>query len=255
LGRDLACKDQPSYTSHLWHGRAFYTYTRNPESAQRDRLMIDTNRSNAKLEALRLLQTAFRGAPPLGYFYGCSERADAILAESKTLVVRDKQEQVGNSMCHVIDAATKNGQFTLWLDPRHGYNIAQAQMVKRPGDSFMESSQPMPPGREIRQMVKGVRFEKIAGTWVPMEADIEFAYKDSKDPTDPKKNYSSRIHHKKTMVQLSPAFSTLRAFVPDDVRDGTRAAFAGGERRPILQLYRWQGGQLKPEPVSTTDQK
>ena len=32
-GDDQTRKDQPSYTSHLWDGRAFYTYTRNPESA------------------------------------------------------------------------------------------------------------------------------------------------------------------------------------------------------------------------------
>jgi hypothetical protein len=39
-----------------------------------------------------------------------------------------------------------------------------------------------------------------------MEADLELTYKDAKDPTNPKKNHSSKIHHKKSKVRNGPAF-------------------------------------------------
>jgi len=59
----------------------------------------------------------FGAGSVLGFLYGDVERFDSILKQADSTSVRDELERVGSGDCYVIDAKTKHGTYTIWLDP------------------------------------------------------------------------------------------------------------------------------------------
>ena len=62
-------------------------------------------------------------------FIGSHERLDAVLRESEQILVRPATETINGSDCYVIDAQTKYGKYSLWLDPEHGYHPIKINMI------------------------------------------------------------------------------------------------------------------------------
>ncbi len=58
-------------------------------------------------------------------FLGSEKRLDAVLRAASRISLRPTTEPINGFACHVIDAHTKYGQYTVWLDPTHGYNAAK----------------------------------------------------------------------------------------------------------------------------------
>ena len=58
-------------------------------------------------------------------YLGCDKRLDVVLREAKQISMRSTAEMVNGIACHVIDADTQYGRYTVWLDPAHGYNAAK----------------------------------------------------------------------------------------------------------------------------------
>ena len=252
-----------SYTSYLWDGKAYYVYCigrRLSDNPKQDRLTIDQRPVHANPKVFEMLRITL-GAELFGCFAACSERLDDILLKARRLSVRAQTERIGGSDCYVLEAETVQGRFVLWLDPQHGWHLAQATMIKKAGD-YAGGAQAIRGSFEIREAVKNVRFESIAGVWVPMEADIEIIHKDPSNPEDFRLNTTSKIHHKKTAVQLDPSFKALRAFMPDDVRDGTRVTVRDGTPatpitgkiigESVRQHFYWQRGKIVPELAPPT---
>lgn len=225
-------KDSPHYQSTLWDGKVWSKYGRNPKNKSYGRLYIDkTNEYDGK----RMIRTATPDHALMGYFYGDNERIDYVLRKTIKISLRKERERIGNSDCFVISAVVRGGEYTIWLDPNHGYNIAKAIVRK--------NEEATPYGMKHWKVLnalhsyENVRFEKIDGIWVPMEADIvynqewpnnEFAY--------------HKIHHKRTEVKLNPDHDALGSFVRDDVPNGAQVYIIGIDNI----TYRWQDGELIP---------
>ena len=221
--------------SYLWDRKRYYEYHKTPT-------LDDSNVfASSKVQYINEAITIgyFGAGSILGFLYGDVERFDSILRQTDSISVRDELERVGSVDCYVIDAETKHGTYTIWLDPQHGYGIAKSDVHEgpedlrfgRPRSSYIVSTD------EQSFFVENVRFENIEGIWIPMEADFRI---DSKWPNSSKWPISAEtieIHYKVTELLLNPDHDALGSFVPD-IENGTsvRIQEAPGVR------YTWQEG-------------
>jgi len=227
---EVKSKDEASSClSNLWDGKSFLSYLRDEQMIS-DLGEVIINRSPKNSPRRR------RDAA-MGYFYGDDIRlygdcirVDFILRKADTISVRDKTEHISGSECYVIDAETKRGKYTLWIDPKHGYNLAKAEIRRQEGDLFR--------GQPIRKatsssFLENVRFEKVDGVWVPMEWD-------NKLTANWPDNYLRSVHNKRTAITLNPDHEALGSFVPDDIKNGAKVYIA-----PLMSIhYTWQDGKV-----------
>jgi hypothetical protein len=136
-------------------------------------------------------------------------------------------ERINGILCYVLEGVYEKDKYTIWLDPQHGYNIAKA-VVQRPRTN-------VPGLQSFRAEFKNVRFKKIDGKWLPVEANLEdrFDYNNGHYCTD-------SYHVKVTEMVFDPDHDSLRSFVPDDIKDGTKVPFyIGSPNRPYYPQYIW----------------
>jgi hypothetical protein len=122
-------------------------------------------------------------------------------------------ELVGQSQCYVIDAISKRGKYTLWIDPEHGHNIAKAEVFRDPREcvaTIGERAKGMT--RSMYCSIRNVRFKKIEDIWVPVEADTQRRSENTAGSV-----LLQEIHLKRTEVILNPDHEALRSFYPDDI--------------------------------------
>ena len=174
-----------------------------------------------------MIATEYKGAPLMGICAGDYERIDSILSKADSLSSREKTESIAGCECYVIDAATKRGGYTVWIDPNHGYNIAKVQVQRKTGDLIGDGQYQK---TDMSFSLENVRFEEINDVWVPMQADMQQIENDGAKTT--------KWHHKRTQIILNPDFQALKAFVPDDIPDGTKVLFPG----EYGTEYKWQNG-------------
>ncbi|MHC4560361.1 MAG: hypothetical protein ACYTFW_14335 [Planctomycetota bacterium] len=237
---------QPSYFFSNWDGNDFYTHA----SIAND----PAKRGVAQIGGLRKDQeeTQFcrhTESYLLGYY--SNERLDTILRRAKRISVSHEMEIVGGSDCYVIKAETGNGTISLWLDPEHGYHAAKVETRSITGD--------LKRAKTVRTTRFGnVRFQKIDGIWVPMEADTfkRVMY----DANGKKGSTREENHYKRTEFVLNPDHGALGSFdnpleSDPELLEGTPVHIHGD---PIG--YIWQDGQLvpdkdKPAPRKKTNPK
>ncbi len=157
-----------------------------PESTPRYNLRIEANEKlyahatlvnhprvngRAQWQPMPMYASPFPHSPFSGLFavLGATERLDVVLRGASRISVRPATETVGGSRCYVIDARAPAGQYTVWLDPKHGYQPAKAIRKAVGGDR--EGDDVLPAGSSITISMDHVRFEQVDGVWVPMEAD------------------------------------------------------------------------------------
>jgi len=255
---DLGTKDEPTpieksaYKNFIWDGESFFQHKRDSKVVNTDWGFI--SKSNHRIG--NLTSVAYRGAPLMGVFFGDDKRIDSILQEAETISLRNEMDDVGGSACYVIDAMTQYGEYTVWIDPQHGYNISRAEVQKKGGDLAwgdkpLNGHEKMPPASQylgprlpmekkaLSFSLKDVRFEKINGIWIPMEANYEYikTYRDNRA-------IKVERHHKRTEIDLQPDFEAVRAFVPD-MPDGAMVII---EEVPGIE-YEWRQGK----PVAKID--
>ncbi|MHC4648195.1 MAG: hypothetical protein ACYTBJ_22265 [Planctomycetota bacterium] len=123
--------------------------------------------------------------------------------------MRDEPEFVGDSLCYVIEAGTKHGEYAIWIDPDRGHHIVRGQVRKKTGDLLC--GRPLEGDKERFSFVmKNVHFTRIDGLWVPMAAD----YSCSRTYADGKA-WTAQTRYKRTHIDLSPDFHAPDAFTPD----------------------------------------
>ncbi len=173
----------------------------------------------------------------LPYLWNDPNRVDVSMREAgPALRLREKMESAGwvPSPCYVLEARTPRGRYTLWLDPAHGYQMARAELRQSPGDLVGTNRLK----GNVVSLVRRVRFEKVSGTWVPMEAE-KFSQHDAAAGGG-----TSEWHYKLTQFILNPAHDRLGSFVPDDVREGAGVTYEGApEDRGLLKGV-WRKGQI-----------
>ena len=157
-------------------------------------------------------------------------------------------EKVNGFDCYVLEAVTSHGEYKIWIDPEHGYNIAKAETHKANNDILStgvtkHEYADMPPGRSYKGKRPGSRdavhfymdnvsFRKVNGVWLPMEADHRIIV----DYDDRKATYKK--HHKRTYVNLTPDFEAIKAFIPK-IPEGSIVIL---DWSPGIQ-YMWQNGK------------
>ena len=233
-------KDEPRYGSFLWDGEMFIQYRPSVTSMKYTRAYIRKDDTQKKT----MVAAGYRGAPFLGIFEGDYDPIDFVFLghDTTSLSVRDQMESVNGYGCYVIDADTKRGKYSVWLDPTHGYNISKAEVVRRKGDLVYGHKEPMPHG-EIRFSLPKVSFKKIDEVWIPMEATYEISWL-----SDEEGKMVTKVHNTRTEVVLNPDHEALGSFKPDDIKNGTHVFLVGapGAR------YSWQDGKLIPDVDKAT---
>lgn len=219
---DFLPEDKANYNSLLWDGKTKFQYNKLPESTSSPHGIAFITKSRNDLGIRTIYSRTYPGKTLMGYFWGSDERIDTILRKANKISVRNKTEKVGGSDCFVIDAVTRSGEYAVWIDPVHGYNIAKAEVWRKKGDLIYGDTM----GKEDKVLIslKNVRFEKIDGLWVPMEADRNFI----RHMIGGNWTKHNR-HHKRTEFILNPDHDALGSFVPDDIENGARVHITGVE--------------------------
>jgi len=235
IWNDLVAEDAPApiadaqHFVEIWNGKFYIECYDVPTKIPEEyitRVRVSTDEKHRKSTYL-----TYTGVPFLGIRYGDYERIDSVFRQADSVSVRDKPEQVGSVACYVIDAKTKSRDYTVWIDPEHGYNIAKADIKVKAGDLFC--------GRQFKDSeseslsIINIRFEKIDGAWIPMEADL---YSTSNRIDRP--SVRSTLHHKITQIILYPNHDALGSFVPD-IENGTSVRI----QEPPGIRYTWHDGK------------
>ena len=237
----------------IWDGDRWYECTE-AEKVEHNRVFIST-REKWKDEYLAI---GYSGGKLEGFFPGDLKTVSSIFHEADQVLLYDEKENINGISCYVLETITAYGKHKIWLDPEHGYNICQAEVVKTKDDMFggkpvstpypnwsklrikrPKGEPPLPtsPRVEIAFTIRNVKFQENNGIWVPMSADWEI-----KTTHENGRVMTQKFNHKRIEIDLSPDFEAAQAFVAN-IRNGTRVYIeeAPGSR------YIWQAD--KPIPL------
>ena len=168
-------KENAFYHSELWDGNNFYGYGRTSRNYKPNNYPGTLSIGYGDKPDDKVIKQHLIGPHTTGYIGTPYERIDSRLSKTKNIKnisVRKTPERIGGSDCYVIDTQTSFGKFTLWLDPGHGYNIAQAEIHSSGGDFGVSEQQILLQGDSSSVYIKNTRFEKNNNTWVPVEWDL-----------------------------------------------------------------------------------
>ena len=184
-------------------------------------------------------------------FLGSDERLDAVLRGAKRASVRPTTETVNGIACHVIDAYTEYGRYTVWLDPTHGFHAAKITREAVGGQK--EQDDVIPRGDRSTGSVIITRFKQVEGVWVPVEAEDEISY------TSGAFFRSQRDQFKRNIITLNPDHDKLGSFDnplehptnDPELRNGTRVRITGPGSMKVKGS--WQNGKIIDESGQVVD--
>ena len=181
----------------------------------------------------------------LGYV-DTEERLDEVLRKASYISVRDTGEIVRGSACSVIDAHTKYGQFSIWLDPEHGFHPARITHEAEQGEPLHDHI--IPVGSIATGYSDVLQFKQVDGIWVPVEVNAGF----HRTMGSPAYYMDEDVHYKRTQIILNPDHDKLGSFADPifedpsndpELKNGTRVRIHIDDLRTE---YTWHDGQLIP---------
>lgn len=254
------CDDQRLYWRKYCWGNLNPQLTNVPKNAADCHLIIANGRTGVSYQhsgseaarftdvlTTKVVPSRFEGISYLMGYIEADERSDTILRGAERMSVRPASEKVEGCDCWVLEAHTKCGQYTLWLDPQHGYQAARVAYKAGPGE--LDYGHRLGPGDRATAYVEHVRFEQIDSVWVPMEADVGFdrVVAGGRNPTFNRE----KIHYKRTNLVLNPDHDKLGSFADpifenpkNDPKlvEGTTVRLGRDSTR-----YTWRNGRAVPE--------
>lgn len=177
--------------------------------------------------------SAWPGSPLFGICYHKAERIDIVLRQCETLSVRDKMETISSEACYVIDAKSPTSTYTIWMNPKRGYNISQAIIKLSPGAQGAFDILSVNEDRSLT--VSDMRFQQIGEVHVPMVYNAYFEYR--RDGVVYRKGTE---HGKVTDITFDPDHEKFASFIPK-MRNGTIIT-----DKDFDLTFRWYGGRLVP---------
>jgi hypothetical protein len=226
-------KDQPDYLSLLWDGPKYTKYHKaSPQEA--GEVMIDDFSSappRAEYIEVGALRYAQQASCLMGRCMNAFERIDRILREASNVTLRGGSEFVNGVACYVIDAKTKYGDYTVWIDPEHGFGFAkwEIRMSRAAGHLWRDQIMQF---ETFSETVEISHFERIEGVWIGMQAVQNRVYVSKDD------RFEETSHIKVTKFVPNPDHEVLKSFVPDDIPDGTLTIIV-----PVTHIrYLWHAG-------------
>ncbi|MFX0199968.1 MAG: hypothetical protein ACFFCW_27925 [Candidatus Hodarchaeota archaeon] len=219
-------KSQGPYKSELWNGKSYISYTTSGSRPGSGDFANDLNASS-KRNLHRCILFGFWSS-------NFAERLDETLKKARVLSVRQNTEQVGRSECYVLDATVVTGQetvnYTVWLDPMHGYSPAKVEFKMQTLISRLDN----------------IQFEKIDGIWIIKCADLR------RRQVFNNGDFTNEVKHIRiTEIKFNPDHDALGSFLPDDIRDGTRVGFINGNN--TATSINTRGGQYKWKDCKVVD--
>lgn len=254
---NLTPTENASYRSFIWDSKSFFEHRR---SIADTGISFITDNDSKKQNQVSVI---YHGAPLMGIFFGDDQRIDHILQKASTISLRDKTENVAGSDCYIIDAETQHGSYTVWIDPKHGYNIAKAKLEKDEFDiawngKTINELDPQNANAPIKNRrgfgkrtrlsfsLQKVHFKKVGDLWAPMETDYQYKkfYEDGRVVT-------VTNHHKRTEINLNPDFTAVGAFI-SDIPDGTSVYLESApgikyimqEGKPVPDVDKYMSGEI-----------
>jgi hypothetical protein len=231
-------KDQAYYSNSLWNGQNYYTYNRagiRNEASYKGSLVIRKIKEGYSDKIRDNTLSGFPGSFAMGYLPQSTGRVDSIIREADSAQLRADMEKVGDSDCYVIEAKTSTGNYTIWIDPSHSYNIAKAEIKRGPGD-MLANGYVLPENDSASVFLSNVRFEKVDDIWIPVEADFG---------SERYNLFTQREHYKITKFLLNPDHEALRSFMPDDIPDGSTVRISDAKSTDYIPIkYTWQDGKV-----------
>jgi hypothetical protein len=229
---------QAHYNSQNWDGVTAYSHAGNVKVPGVITLVQPPKSESHVYESMSR-------QPPVSYLVGYNmesdKRMDSILRKAENISVSSKMENVGGSDCYVIRAKTDQGMMSLWIDPAHGYNLAKVEARLSQGD--LAFGYQLKRGESRLTRLKNVRFKKVDGVWVPIEADV------SQHRNYGKGTVREDYHYKRTEFVLNPDHDALGSFGnpienpknDPELKNGTDIRRLGDPN-----TYVWQDGKLVP---------
>ena len=241
---DYVPKAHAQDTVLIWDGETYYTYTLNPLSTK-GTLIIDESGVRDKDDVYNeILGASFPGGFLFGYFRSPFKRqiGDILRScNSEEIHLEKKQETVDGSLCYVIKADSRYGEFTVYFDPAHGYNIAMVEIHIRKGDLVMDQT---PTQGETHFYLKDIKYKNIGDVWIPIQGTLELDKVYSWGDTSKELRYA-----KLTEVSLNPKYDS-NSFFPTETLEGSRVLYIGDSIQ-----YAWQDGKPVPKVNEFDEEK
>ena len=216
--------------SRLYDGKCFYQHgkSRNGKTYPNGRVYL--TRSNVERGSIQLATESML----LGFYSGNNGRIDKVLRQGRRVSVRERMENVGGANCYVIDAVTRYGRQTVWIDPEKGHNVRKFVISRKPGDK--NGYLTLKKGQKYNYHFEVQRFKKVEDAWITEQYSCRMARY-----FNPKDVHSGKTDGKLIEVTLNPDHEALGSFLPNDVQNGAVVSIIGVKRK---SSYRWRDGQV-----------
>jgi len=230
---------------YLWDGKRFFHWQQSYEKyASRH---IDATISDLDNSRKNLLCDQDTGAFLEGRFWHNIDQDKGdwteLLRGQKQKNLGNDKELVGGYPCHVISAHTAHGDYKLWIDADHGYNVRHAVIALEGDDLAWGAPLSQWTGKRtsnrrysrVEMEIDDVTIQEINGHFFPTEGTFvaKILYSDG------------TVRHRKqkvkrTNIKWNPDFDAMGAFVMD-FPEGTLVS-----HRDYPIQYRWSNGKLVP---------
>jgi len=148
------------------------------------------------------------------------------------------QETLSGSLCHILEAKTKYGTYTVWIAPEKGYNALKYIVRKSSRDILRDDIHIGDQGIiEWVQIVDSIYVRKIDGVFVPISGKLLEKARAADDWESTK-----HVEVKRSEIVLNPDFKAMGAF-KIGFPEGTEVTH---EDIPGLR-FRWTNGKFVPD--------
>ena len=237
-------KDNPYYKIRLWDGQFYYGYDANPNAKRPEGsvYIITAEEVNRKQKySADSIIGEFPGSYIIGLLPNHTRRIDTILRQAETIKISNKTEKIGEISCYVMEAKTKWGDYRVWFDPTHDYQITKLCLEMKPGHSF-DNGYIFQGKDHLSITFRQSRFQKVDGLWIPITCKVIY-----KRTFSHGEDYSHQYDCKVTTIRLHPDHEKENSFVSNGIQDGAQVRFITGETKLDKTRYTWRGGQVLNE--------
>jgi thiol-disulfide isomerase/thioredoxin len=173
-----------------------------------------------------------------------------VMRESGVAKLRAVDELVDGHACKVIDAHTRRGDYTLWIDPAAGHLFRKARVIKHAGDLSYHDKPVAAHGTEATVTgmdldLADIQIEKISGRFI-----LTHCVEDWKTFVSDQGNFRlDRSTYTRSHIDLNPDFTNLGAFVMDGFPEGYTLLTLDKDGPFVHSVLHWVHGDVEVTPA------
>jgi hypothetical protein len=168
---------------------------------------------------------------------GSAPKMVEVMSDSNSLNLIG-QETLSGSLCHIVEAKTKYGTYTVWIAPEKGYNALKYTVRKSGRDILRDDIHIEDQGiTEWVKVVDSIDIQKIDGIFVPISGKLMLNIKAREDWES-----TRHVEAKRSEIVLNPDFEAMGAF-KISFPEGTEVTH---QDIPGL-IFRWTNGKFVPD--------